>query len=191
MLPTNGANTCIVDVYIPDPQGQVNGAAFDYAFFGGLAGEGFVQGKTHLGSFLDNGPYDSNPAVGAFSFNIAGLGLASGTKVTVAVTYSKWALPQITSIIPSGGNVTLTWTGDNGGPYDNGLPGAHLRIRRPAASNIAGPWTTTFAAGNSITLPAAGSTGFYRIVAPISGMTTLFASRSCFHKSVGCSWTQN
>ncbi len=175
-VPINGANTCVVDVYLPDPEGQVNGAAFDYAFFGGLAGEGFVQGKTHLGSFLDNGPYDSDPAVGAFSFNITGLGLTSGAKVTAAVTYSKWALPNITSVTHSGGSTTLTWTGDNGGPYNiPGVGGPTSGFGVQSASSITGPWTTTFAPGNSAVLPAAGSAGFYRIVAPISGMTTLCA----------------
>jgi hypothetical protein len=174
--PTNSATNIVIDVYLPDPQSQTNGAKFDYAFFGGTAGPGFVEGRTHLGSFLDNGPYDSDPAVGAFSLNIAGLGLAHGTKVTVAVVYSKWARPVVTSITHSGSSTTLTWSGDNGGPFNVvGAGGASSGFGVQSASSLAGPWTTTFAANNSITLPAAGSIAFYRIVAPISGMTTLCA----------------
>jgi hypothetical protein len=174
--PTNSATNIVIDVYLPDPQSQTNGAQFDYPFFGGLTGPGFVEGRTYLGSFLDNGPYDSNPAVGAFSLNIGGLSLAHGTKVTVAVVYSKWARPVITSITHSGTSTTLTWSGDNGGPYNvAGAGGPSSGFGVQSASSLTGPWTTTFAANNSITLPAAGSTGFYRIIAPISGMTTLCA----------------
>lgn len=179
---TNGYTNLIVDVYLPDPEGQANGAQFGYEVFGASVagtpgGWGFVQGKTYLGSYLDNGPYDSNPAVGEFSLNIASLGLTSGTKVTVAVTYSTFALPVLAPAVVSGGNVTLSWTGDNGGPYTSTIAGGPTSgFGVQSASNLNGPWTTTFAANNSIVVPAAGSAGFYRIVAPISGMTTLCAA---------------
>lgn len=181
-ISTNGYTNLIVDVYLPDPEGQANGAQFGYEVFGAPAGGtpggwGFVQGKTYLGSYLDNGPYDSNPAVGAFALNIASLGLTSGTKVTVAVTYSTFARPVLAAPVLSGGNVTLSWSGDNGGPYTTtattaGGPSSGFGVQ--SASNINGPWTTTFAANNSITL-AAGSAGYYRIIAPLAGMTTLCA----------------
>ena len=41
----NGATNIVVDVYLPDPLGQANGALFNYPFFGGLTGEGFVNGQ--------------------------------------------------------------------------------------------------------------------------------------------------
>jgi len=86
-LPANSFTNLVVDVYVSDPEGAANGALFGYMYFGAPSagtpgGWGFVQGKTYLGGFLDNGPYDSNPVVGAFSLNIASLGLAAGTKVT-------------------------------------------------------------------------------------------------------------
>jgi hypothetical protein len=175
--PTNSYTNLVVDVYLPDPEAQVNGALFDYPFFGGAAGVGFVNGKTHLGSFLDNGPLDSNPAVGAFSFNISGLGLAAGTKVTVAVTYSSFAQPVLATPVVSGGNVTLSWTGDNGGPYTTataGGPSSGFGVQ--SAANISGPWTTAYAAGNSVVLPVSSGARFFRIAAPMSGMTTLCAT---------------
>ena len=174
---TNGYNSLIVDVYTPDPEGQINGAQFDLEFFGGASGPGFVQGKRYLGSFLDNGPYDSNPAVGAFSLNISGLGLAHGTQVTAAVTYSSFARPRLTSISHSAGTTTLAWTGDNGGPFSSltaGGPSSGFGVQR--ATSLNGPWTTVFSAGNSITLADNANVAFYRIVAPISGMTTLCAT---------------
>jgi hypothetical protein len=73
-VPTNSYTNLIVDIYLPDPEGQSNGAQFNLPEFGGTTCWGFVQGKTYLGTFIDNGPFDANPAVGAFSFNIRSLG---------------------------------------------------------------------------------------------------------------------
>lgn len=170
-----GATNVVIDVYTPDPASLVNGAAFLYPFFT----SGFVNGSNYLGSFLDNGPYDSNPAVGAFALDVSALNLAHGTQVTVAVTYSKWARPVITSVSHVGTSTTLTWTGDNGGPYTTvgayQAGGVSSGFGVQSAASLAGPWTTTFAQGNSTTISAPGSAGFYRVLAPISGMTTLCA----------------
>jgi hypothetical protein len=166
--PDNGYTNLFVDVYLPDPVGQTNGAKFNLPEFGGTGGWGFVQGKTYLGSFVDNGPLDSNPAVGAFSFNISGLGLAAGTKVTAAVTYSRDARPELTAISRSGSNVTLAWTGGNG----SGTSG--FGIQR--ASVISGPWSNVaYSPTNGIVLTDTATTAFYRITGPGTGMTTLFA----------------
>jgi len=166
--PTNGYTNLFIDLYIPDPEGQTNGAKFNLPEFGGTSGWGFVQGKTYLGSFIDNGPQDSNPAVGAFSLNIGGLGLTAGTKVTASVTYTRDARPNITTISRSGTNVALAWTGGNAA----GTSG--FGIQR--ASSIGGPWTTVgFSWNNSTVFADTASTSFYRIVGPGSGMTTLFA----------------
>jgi hypothetical protein len=44
-----------------------------------------------------------------------------------------------------------------------------------SASNLSGPWRTSYAATNTITVADTGSMMFYRIVGPVSGMTTLCA----------------
>lgn len=171
-ITTNGYTNLVLDVYLPDPEGQANGALFDPVSFGGTNGWGFVQGKTYVGSYVI-----PNPASGAFSLDISNLGLAHNTKVTVAVTYSAFARPNITSITHSGGNTTLAWTGDNGGPFISssfGSASSGFGVQR--ASSLAGPWTTTFAANNSMTLADSAGTSFYRIVGPVSGMTTLCAA---------------
>jgi hypothetical protein len=169
----NGYTNLVLDLYLPDPEGQANGAAFDSPSFGGTNGWGFVQGKTYLGSCLI-----PNPASGAFSLNISGLGLAHGTKVTAAITYSAFARPQLTGITRTNGITTLTWTGSNGGPFTSataGGPSSGFGVQR--ASSVTGPWTTTaFAPNNTATLADAASTAFYRIVGPVSGMTTLCAA---------------
>lgn len=168
--PNNGYNTVVVDLYEVDPEGEVNGAAFNYTSFGGTSGWGFVQGKTYLGSYVV-----PNPASGTFTWN-SPPGVSSSMKVTVALTYSTFAQPVITSVTPGpSSTVTLTWTGDNGGPYqDPGAAGGPSSGFGVQSSPTVVPWspTTTFASGNSATVAAPG---FYRIVAPINGMTTLCA----------------
>jgi hypothetical protein len=168
---TNGYTNLVLDLYLPDPQGQTNGAQFDQPSFGGSSGWGFVQGKTYLGSCVI-----PDPASGAFALDISGLGLAAGTKVTAALTYSSFARPYITKISHAGTNTTLAWTGDNGGPFISagaGGPSCGFGIQR--AESLSGPWTTSFAASNSIVLTDTGNTAFYRIIGPVSGMTTLCA----------------
>ncbi len=168
-------NAVVLDLYIEDPEGAANGALLDEGFFGGdgtsPSGWGFPQGKTYLGSYLV-----ANPASGAFSFDISGLGLSAGTEVTAAITYSAFAQPNITSVAHSGGATTLAWTGGNGGPFltpGQGGPTSGFGVQR--AASLSGAWTTTYAAGNSITLADGAGAAFYRIAAPISGMTTLFS----------------
>ena len=170
-ITTNGYTNLVLDLYLPDPEGEANGAQFDYATFGGTNGWGFVQGKTYLGSYIL-----TNPASGTFSLDISKLGLAHNTKVTAAITYSAFAPPAITNIARVGNNTTLVWTGSNGGPFvstNAGAASSGFGVQR--ASTLAGPWTTVFSPSNSISLADTASTSFYRIVGPLSGMTTLFA----------------
>jgi len=75
----------ILDVYLPDPEGLTNGLVVPDPFLT----NGWVHGKTYLGSFVDNSWADQNPAVGAFDFNICNLGLSGGTEVTISANYSK------------------------------------------------------------------------------------------------------
>jgi hypothetical protein len=173
---TNGYTNIIIDVYLPDPEGQINGARFDLPTFGGTNGWGFVQGKTYLGSFIDNGRYDSDPAVGSFKLNISSLGLPHGTKVTAAVTYSSFGIPQINHLSRSGTNTLLAWTGSNGGPLTStnaGGPSSGFGLQR--GSSLSGPWTTIYTPTNGISVPDGAGVAFYRVVAPGSGMTTLCA----------------
>jgi hypothetical protein len=172
---TNGYTNLVLDLYLPDPEGQANGAQFDLPSFGGTgagtSGWGFVQGKTYLGSYVI-----PNPASGAFSLNISGLGLAHKTAVTAAITYSAFPRPKITSITRTGTNTTLVWTGSNGGPFISataGGPSSGFGVQR--AGSLTGPWTTSFAPTNTIVLTDTGNMVFYRIVSPLSGMTTLCA----------------
>ena len=74
------------------------------------------QGKKWLGTFAENSTADSNPAEGAFTFNITSLGIAHGTQVTITATYIVDNL-TISSASRSGGNTTLKISG-GAPPYD-------------------------------------------------------------------------
>lgn len=100
------------------------------------------QGAKWLGKFAENSAADSNPAEGAFTFNIASLGIAHGTVVTLTATYIIDP-PTITSIKRSGGNTTLTISG-GAPPYDiygaSSVNGTYAFITTTASN------TATFAA---------------------------------------------
>jgi hypothetical protein len=127
-----------IDLYVSDPEGDTAGDP---------------QGKTYLGTFEDNGPGDSNPAIGAFTFNISSLSIAPATKVTLTANYSNESKPSISAISVAGGNVTLSIT--NGTPAYNILQ----------ASALTGPWTGLGLAKlqGAVTVPASGAASYYRV----------------------------
>ncbi len=104
------------------------------------------QGKKWLGKFAENSTADSNPAEGAFSFNIASLGIAHGTQVTITATYIVDGL-TISSVSRSGGNTTLKMSG-GAPPYDiygaTTVDGTYTLVSTSAST------TATFAAPASM-----------------------------------------
>jgi hypothetical protein len=150
-LPLPGVAQVVIDVYEADPEGETLGT---------------TQGRVYRGSFTDNSPADSDPTVGAFTFNIASLGLTSGTKITITANYLKQgASPTISSIARSGNNTTLALSG--------GMP--PYQVWR--ASNVTGPWTkvaTTM--GSTVTIPDSAATSFYRISGVSYGQTSTFSA---------------
>jgi hypothetical protein len=110
------------------------------------------QGKRWLGRFAENSAADSNPVEGAFTFNIAALGIAHGTQVTIAATYIIDP-STITSVRHSGGNTILTMSG-GAPPYD---------IYR--APTVDGSYTLFATTGTSTaTFADAASESFYKVV---------------------------
>jgi hypothetical protein len=110
------------------------------------------QGKTWLGRFAENSAADSNPAEGAFTFNIASLGIAHGTQVTIAATYIIDG-PTICSVSHNGGNTTLTISGGTP-PYD--ILGA---------STVTGPYPIVATApANTVTFADPHSMSFFKVV---------------------------
>jgi len=109
------------------------------------------QGKKWLAKFVENSGADSNPAEGAFSFNIASLGIAHGTKVTITATYITDP-PTITSIRHSGGSTTLT--------FGNGTPPFDVY----GAPTVDGSYTfVATTASTTATFAAPANMSFYRV----------------------------
>src|SRR6185436_410686 len=177
---TNGSvySNIFIDVYVADLEGWTNGqeqALTELTDFSTYT-NGFAQGRTYLGTFVDNGPLDRDSRVGYFNFNTASLGVASGTPITVTANYSQdpagtahgrthtsnFSTPvnlkvalQITSISRSGNTVTINWTGGSS-PYT-----------LQKATAITGPWNNvaTGLTGTSTTDPGASSAAaFYRVL---------------------------
>jgi hypothetical protein len=125
------------------------------------------QGKKWLASYTDNGALDSNPAVGAFTFNTAALGIAHGTKVVIAVTYSKDTQPAIGSFSHAGNQTTVSVAGGAGATYG---------VQK--ASTVTGPYTFVAAtAGGAATFADNNPASFYRVTGPAAtGQTSPFSA---------------
>jgi hypothetical protein len=175
---TNGPFTNLfIDLYVLDPEGWTNGIAFLLPDLTDNATHtnGFPAGRQFLGTFVDNGPLDRDPAVGHFNFDAAGLGLASGTQVTIAANYSmdapgthngrmhtsNFSNPitlraplKIIAVSRAGTNVAISWTGGTG-PYS-------LRRKSP----ITGAWATvqTGLSGTSTSYTDSGTAAYYQVV---------------------------
>jgi hypothetical protein len=174
---TNGFTNIFIDVYTLDPEGWTNGIAFELAELTDnlTYTNGFPGGRKLLGTFVDNGPLDRDPAVGSFNFNAAALGLTPGTQVTIAANYSKdpagthngrthtsnFSNPQtlrapvkITSVTSSGTTLTINWTG-GAAPYT-------LQKKSP----VTGGWgnVATGISGTSQTDTISGLEAYYRVL---------------------------
>ena len=131
-------------MYLADEEGWTNGQFFQFSELaytndmGDTLYYGFAQGRTYLGSFVDNGPQDSNPTPGQFDFDIGSLNIPVGTLVTIAANYSAdppgthngrvqtsdFAMPITLlpaprlSIAKLANNVIISWPTNGGGNFD-------------------------------------------------------------------------
>ena len=119
----------VVDLYLADP----NPASLP-------------QGIKWLASFSDNSAADSNPAVGAFTFNTAGLGLQSGSKITITVSYTSDPRPIIGSYARAG---SQTMINIENGPTTYGIHKSSTVNGTYAFTAAAVNGTATFADTNS------------------------------------------
>ncbi|HEX7859423.1 MAG TPA: hypothetical protein VF773_03795 [Verrucomicrobiae bacterium] len=116
----------IVDIYLADPEGIAYGQT---AAVPELP-NGYVQGRTYLGSFVDNSSADANPAAGAFDFNISSLN-ASGL-LTVTANYSQQ---------PAGTHNPITLTSPFSEPFEVvGAPVINASIAK-TATGVRITWT--------------------------------------------------
>jgi len=76
--------TTIIDLYAADPEGIAYGQTAGAAEYP----NGYVQGKTYIGSFVDNSAADKNKNAGEFDFDISAFEL-KGSLLTITATYSQ------------------------------------------------------------------------------------------------------
>lgn len=164
---TNAFPVTIVDVYLPDAEGLTNRVP--------EVPGGFIQGAVYLGSYAEGSKSDLNSKPGEFEFDISGLNLAVGTKVTVTANFSQdpagthnavvlttpfsgvIQLGKPTQITPArilvardGNNLTLSWE----------TAGFALE----SAANVAGPWTKETTAGNTLKTTLGAGAKFFRLI---------------------------
>lgn len=132
----------IIDVYIADGEGWTNGQLFqlpDLAYTnatGDTQYYGFAQGRTYLGSFVDNGPQDLDPIPGEFDFDISSLNIPVSELVTLSANYSA---------DPIGTHNGRTQTSDFAMPLHL-LPAPRMRVAT-VGSNIVISWPTNSGIG--------------------------------------------
>jgi hypothetical protein len=178
----------LIDVYLADDEGWTNGQAFGLGelsctdpLTGQPAFHGFAQGRTYLGSFIENGPQDLEATPGQFEFELSSLNMPAGARVTVAASYcadppgthngrtqtSAFAMPilwlpapRLTIAQDGGGNLLFSWP-TNSGPF--GLQFSPVLV--PAVWSPVSPLPAVVAAGTNYqaTLPAPFSPTWFRL----------------------------
>ena len=142
----------IVDIYLADPNPAHP-----------------PQGLTWKGTFTDNSASDSNPAVGAFTFDTTALGLAHGAKVTIAVTYTSDTPSTIGSVARAGTQSTVKISNPGNSTY--GI--------QKSASVKPTAWSSAGATvgGTATFTDTANPNSFYRAQGPTAtGQTSPFSN---------------
>jgi hypothetical protein len=127
----------IIDVYVADEEGWTNGQLFqlpELAYTNATEETlyyGFAQGRTYLGSFVDNGPQDLDPTTSQFEFDIGSFNIPVSELVTVAANYSA---------DPPGTHNGRTHTSDFAMPIHL-LPAPRMNIAR-MGNNVLITWPT-------------------------------------------------
>jgi hypothetical protein len=164
----------IVDVYVVDPEGITNGIALGIP----EAPDGFIQGKTYLGSFAADGTGDLNPAAGQFEFDISSLNVPASTRLTVTANYSKEAAgahngETVTSLfavpvaLKAGAGITLASASRSGSTLTLNWIGGSPPYAVQRRGNFSGAsWTNDSTAvinGASATVTISGNEGYFRV----------------------------
>jgi hypothetical protein len=125
------------------------------------------QGQRWIASFTDNSAADSNPAVGAFTFSTAGLGLTSGMGLTITVTYTSVARPTITSIFKAGNQTTVIISN----------PGQGKFALQQSTSVSPTSWSTVMSSygGTNTFADSSSPKSFYRTMGSTPGQTSPFS----------------
>ncbi len=176
----------IIDVYHADREGWENGKKFQFQeLFDGVSEYlGFAQGREYLGSFVDNGPRDSNPVAGEFEFDISSANADPGELLTITANYSadppgtRWgrvhtsnfATPITPAPAPLEPQMTITRSGANLVIAWDAAAGSFILQTRAAlntgawADVIPQPAIVQVGDLNQMTLPLGGGNAYFQLV---------------------------
>ena len=157
-----------VDVYVADPVGIATGQA---ALIPELP-NGFVQGRTFLGSFVDDGPEDADKTPGKFDFDITRLGLTEAL-ITITANYATGPATDTTAVAitspfsdpvtVSGGTVVeLKFTAISKTAQGVKLEWTGIGTLQ-AADAVTGAWQDVTGASSPYTTPASGAMKYFRL----------------------------
>lgn len=140
----------MIDVYIADPVGMTNGMAAEIPELP----QGFVQGRTYLGSFSEGSAADLDVDPGQFEFDISALSVTAGAQLTItanfiAGTSGGGEAGDFTSIVRGDAGITLTWTSGS----------------LQSAPAVVGPWADVDVTGNTTTVTPSDTMRFFRLQA--------------------------
>jgi hypothetical protein len=125
------------------------------------------QGKKWVASFMDNSKSDLDTNVASFKFALPPGLVASGTQLTMSVTYTRDTQPVLGAVQRSNNQTTLAVT--------NGTGAVYAIMRSPT---LMGTYTNIAAqTGTTVTFPDAASASFYRASGgAATGVTSPFAA---------------
>ena len=161
----------VIDLYVADPDGIATGQA---AALAGLP-DGFIQGMTYLGSFVEGSTADLDTDPGSFRFDLANLNLAQGTKVTVTGNYTQNSAsahnrPTLTTLFsnvislspaPTVTSTRITFSRSSAGLILS-WPVSGLTLQ--SATSVTGQWSPQATTGNTFTAPFTGAARYFRLV---------------------------
>jgi hypothetical protein len=152
-------SSTVLDLYVADPEGMTNGMAAGIADLP----QGFVQGRTYLGSVTVPASAATNTPAGSFDLDITKLNVPAGTQLTATANYIAGSgssgddgqAPSFTAITRAAdGTITLTWD----------RPGI-----LQSAPAVTGSWTQENATGTTFTTTATDPIKFFRLQAGAAG----------------------
>ncbi|MSU61355.1 MAG: hypothetical protein EXS31_03005 [Pedosphaera sp.] len=163
---TNSSPLTVIDFYIADPEGIALGKAEGLSHLP----DGFVQGRTYIGSYFEGSAGDLDPEPGQFSFNISAFNIRLGTLLTITANYSPEQVgthdaPTLTTLFSNPvvarearsepvGKLSIT----------SDVSGVLISFSGvlESALNVAGPWAAVPGATSPYKSPADQVARFYR-----------------------------
>ncbi len=163
---TNSSPLTVIDFYIADPEGITLGKAEGLS----QLPDGFVQGRTYLGSYFEGSAGDLDPVPGQFSFNISAFNVKLGSLLTITANYSPEQVgthnaPMITTLF-SNPVTAQEARSEPAGKVAIASDASGVQINfsgvLESAASVAGPWSAVPGAVTPFKPPVDDTVRFFR-----------------------------